>query len=144
VGNIVELLGQLNGRLYVNSAQAADPDSVYAFPRAATPCGDGSISLDWIRQQTGADLFGAVAIRRFIEQTAAMVRGEPYTKRQANNIIAAWDFPKKLKGLDYTCTASVSAAVQSHVAAVNEGRIKRGALLAGCRRTDCSSGSTIR
>ncbi len=144
MGNIVELLGQINGRLYVNSAQAVDPDSVYAFPREATPCGDGSISLDWIKQQTGADLFGAVAIRRFIEQAAAMVRGEPYTKRQANNIKAGWNFMERIKGIEYTCTNSVSAAVMSHIAAVNEGRIKRCALLGGCGKTDCSSGSAIR
>ena len=136
VGNIVELFGQINGRLSVNSAQPLNPEAVYDFPQEAMRCGEGSISLDWIKQQTGADLFGAVAIRRYIEETAVLVRGAPYTKRHANNIKTKLDFLGNFMGIGYTRTNSLNAAVKSHIAAVNEERKKCGSLLADSRRVD--------
>ena len=141
VGNIVDVFGQKDGRLFVNSAQSVDPDAVYAFPREAEPCGDGSISLEWIKRETRADAFGAVTIRLLIQQTATLVRETAYTKRQANKIKAGWTFLKEINGVRYSCTNSVVAAVMSHVAGVNQGRKLRGSRLAQFRNFDCSSGS---
>jgi hypothetical protein len=142
VGNIVNIFGQSSGRLFVNSACAgASAEDAYNFPREASPLPDGSISLQWIEGKTGGNVFGSVALRRFIEEIGVPLRGNPYTKRQASNIIPSLGFLKEIHGVIYSHTNSVFAAVNSYVAGVNEGRRERAAKLAHIRVTNCSGGS---
>lgn len=112
------IFGQESGYLYVNSAQSMSADDAYAVCSADT---NGRVPVAMVQEQTGCDVFGRVAIRREIERYSVLVRpgGEPYTKRQANNIMARARYLKYWNGIPCARGEDVQADVRHHVAAVS-------------------------
>ena len=122
--NVNEIFGRLGGDYFVNSADGIPMDRVEEiFPTARA---NGSVPSEKFHGLTDRDgkliliedlIVGHVAIRKYIESIGVELRGGPYTKRQANNLLRGADFICKLKGkngatMDYTSRSSLHAYVE--------------------------------
>ena len=124
-----EIFGRDGNRLYVNSTDNMSVNSLedYIDGMSAKGAVDIRVIHEMVNEQEVVEVddlvVGIIAIRKRIEELGSHVRygGEPYSKRQANNLKNKADFIKELqiKGyrLKWTLTNSLDTFVEAQAEA---------------------------